>query len=248
MVPGVQDSNVVAIIQARMNSSRLPGKVLKQLGNKTVLEHVIRRCQGFAKQTVVCTSSEDSDDPIESECKNNGVICIRGSLDNVFARFRQTLLDEKVTETSWFARVTADCPLVSTRLALELIENIPAEGGVQYLRHRADALPMGIAIELIHRATFLGIDVNSLDKPEREHVTLRLYEKPGRYQVRHVTPPSVFCRPEYRLTLDYEEDYQLFQELFLLDSEVSAEIALSLLRENPALANINETCVQKNAR
>ncbi len=237
---------VVAIIQARMSSSRLPGKVLKPMGGKAVLAQVIERGQGFATQVVVCTSVDPTDDPIEKFCIENAVVCVRGSLLDVFSRFRKTLLDERVLNTPWFARITADCPLLSDAFARTLCSYISPE--LDYIRADSEALPLGVTVELINRASFMAIDEGSLDPPEREHVTLRLYETADRYRIKIVPPPDTLRAPQFRLTLDYEDDYKLFLRLFDKKTALTTEEAVKILRADPEMAAINQGCMQKKAR
>lgn len=237
---------LLTLIQARMSSSRLPGKVLMPLGDGTVLDQVLRRSAAFSSQVVVCTSVDSSDDPIEAHCQRLGVLCVRGPLDDLFARFRLALERPDVVRTPWFARVTADCPLLSVDLALRLLAH--ATDDLDYLCVPKDSLPRGLTPELVNRATFDAIDHDSLDAPEKEHVTLRLYEKPGRYRCRLIEPQEALRFPEFRLTLDYEDDYRLLFALFEKTPQLTAEAAIARLRSDPALAAINATCEQKAVR
>lgn len=227
-----------------MSSSRLPGKALLPLGNATALDQVIRRTAQFSSQVVVCTSVHGSDDAIEAHCDAQDVVCVRGSLDDVFDRYRKTLLDPRVERTEWFARVTADCPLVSPRLAEHLMG---ATEGMDYVAVQYDKTPLGLAIELIRRETYMAIDADTLDDSELEHTTLCLYEKPGQYRCVRLAPPADLQHPEFRLTLDYEEDYKLLTTLFE-DNDISATQAVERMRQEPALAAINAHCSQKVVR
>jgi spore coat polysaccharide biosynthesis protein SpsF len=238
--------SIVSLIQARVSSSRLPGKILMKLGNSTVLDHVIHRAQEFSSQVVVCTSVDPSDDPIEAHCARQKVLCIRGSLEDVFSRFRLALLDPRVEATAWFARITGDCPLLSIPLAKALIACISEH--VDYVSVDHDTLPRGLAIELIRRSVFESIPPGSLDEPEREHVTLCLYEQPGRYRCHRAATPQALAHPDLRLTLDYREDYELLQRLFRDDETVTAEQALERLLSEPRLRSINAGRLQKDPR
>ena len=228
-----------------MTSSRLPGKVLLPLGARTVLDQVVRRAQHFSSQVVVCTSIDTEDDPIEEHCHRHGVLCVRGSLDNVFLRYKDALTHPDVVETTWFARVTADSPLVSPVLARALLAE--AHEGLDYVSVQYDQTPLGVAVEWVRRSAFLSIDVDSLDTPEREHVTVRLYEDTARFRAARMPPPAALMGGEYRLTLDYPEDYQLLTTLFQ-DDDISAVDAVERLRTNAALAAINASCVQNTVR
>jgi spore coat polysaccharide biosynthesis protein SpsF len=238
---------LVSLVQARMSSGRLPGKVLLPLGDGTVLDQVVRRAAAFSSQVVVCTSQDASDDPLEAHCARTGTLCVRGALHDVFLRFRDALLDARVEKGEWFARITADCPLVSVPLARRLLEAAEADPELDYVCEHLDRLPRGLAIEVVRRDTFLSIPPESLDDPQSEHVTLVLYENPQRYRCLRLTPPAPLRHPELRLTLDYPDDYALLRRLYE-EPEVTAESAVARLLADPALRGINAHCDQRALR
>jgi spore coat polysaccharide biosynthesis protein SpsF len=238
---------LVTLIQARMSSSRLPGKVLLPLGDGLVLDQVVRRCAAFSAQVVVCTSTDPSDDPIRDHCGKIGTPCVRGDLHDVFARFRTALLDAGVQATEWFARVTADCPLISVPLAQQLMATVGAEPGLDYACVQLERAPRGLPIELVRRRTFLGVEPASLDAPQREHVTPVFYENPHRYRCLRSDVPPELRHPELRLTLDHSQDYQVLQRLFE-DPGVSAESAVARMLADPELPWINAHCEQRSVR
>lgn len=237
---------IASLIQARLTSSRLPGKTLLPLGRKTVLDQVIDRAAVFSAQVVVCTSTEASDDCIARHCAARNVICVRGPLDDVFARFRLALADRRVLRTEWFARVTADCPLLSVSLARESLAARASD--LDYVSVDPATLPRGLAIELVRRSAFEAIDAASLDGPEREHVTPRFYERPDRYRCRALSAPPALQRPDLRLTLDYPEDYALLQRLFEEGDALTAERAVLRLAGDAYLRTINAGCEQRSVR
>jgi len=222
-----------AIIQARMSSSRLPGKVLRPLGGAPVLAHVCRAAAAFDAQPVVCTSDLASDDPIVEFCQDNQIVCVRGPLDDVLERFRLALMDARVVESEWFFRVTADCPLLSATLAQALWE--AKEDGDAFLGVEQDQLPYGLSAELIARKPFLEMARKELGPSEREHVTMHMYKNPAEYRCRRLSPPAALQHPSLRLTLDYPEDYALLASLFERDPGLTAEGAIAALQEHPAL-------------
>jgi len=229
-----------------MSSARLPGKVLRPLGDATVLDQVVRRAGRFSDQVVVCTSVDESDAAIAAHCARIGVVCVRGPLDDVFGRFRLALADPRVRPSTWFARVTADCPLLSVDLA----ERIVAAAGdeLDYVCVELDQLPRGLPIELVRRSRFCAIDMASLDGPEREHVTPRFYENPHEYGCLRLAVPDALRHPELRLTLDYDDDYELLLALFAEDPDVTAEQAVARLLRDPELARTNQHCTQRQVR
>lgn len=236
-------STPAVIIQARMSSSRLPGKVLRPLGGRATLAHVVRRAQAFGA-AMVCTSTDASDDAIASWCDAAGVVCVRGSLDDVFARFRATLADPRAPTGEHFVRVTADCPLVSPTLA-ELALRTAREGGFDYVAFDAKELPRGLAVEVVRRDAFAAIEHDGLDAYEREHVTPRFYNGRGDYRRRYLAPPAGFAHPELRLTLDYPEDAEVLDAVLGSAPEMSAEEAIAYLRARPELAARNASMSQK---
>jgi spore coat polysaccharide biosynthesis protein SpsF len=228
---------VPAIIQARLSSSRLPGKVLLELGPSTVLEQVIEATRRFADPVVVATSTESSDDRLASFLAERGVLWVRGSLHDVASRFETALARPELDAPAWFFRVTADCPVVSEPLAQLLLAARSPERDVLYFED--SALPRGIAPELVRTAAFLDLQAKDLTAVEREHVTLGLYRRrPERAWALPI--PDVYRHPEFRLTLDYAEDYRLFAELFARAPGLTAETALALLRADGRIAALNQ--------
>ena len=237
---------VVSLIQARLSSSRLPGKVLLPMGDSTVLDQVIRRARRFSEQVVVCTSVEPDDDPLVAHCLEHGILCVRGPLDDVFGRFRLALEHPEVDDSEFFARITADSPLVSAEIADGIKKRLHSE--VDYARADYASIPLGTGVEFVRTAAFLAIDPASPDGPEKEHVTLRFYETPGRYRILEVPADDEFNAPSLRLTLDYPEDYALLTQLFDACGDPSTRDILSLLKQNPDWVAMNASCGQRTAR
>ncbi|MEM6960568.1 MAG: NTP transferase domain-containing protein [Myxococcota bacterium] len=232
-----------AVIQARMSSRRLPGKVMRDLGGTPALAHVVKRCRGFATQVVVCTSTDASDDPIAGWCDREEVLVVRGSLDNVFARFRQTLRHPQLRQTEFFARVTADCPLVSDTLANEALQVASSEHA-DYVGFTPDSVARGLAVEILRTQAFERIDIESLSRYEREHVAPRLYNGVGHFNAVYISAPKELAHAEVRLTLDYPEDAALLDTLLSTDTDMTAEEAVRRVLEDPQLFRMNAHCRQ----
>jgi len=235
----MSSGDVPAIVQARLSSSRLPGKVLLRLGGVTVLEQVIESTQRFANPVIVATSTDPSDDILASFVRDLGVACVRGPLEDVAARYQWALEQPEIALAEWFFRITADCPLVSAPLARAELEARSPQYDVLYFED--SALPRGIAPELVRKEAFLALQAEDLSASEREHVTLGLYRRRGERTL-SLPVPEHYARPEFRLTLDYPDDYRLLGELFEHDRELTAEAALSLLAENERWATLNQAC------
>lgn len=193
------------IIQARMGSNRLPGKVLKMIGDKTLLEHIffrVARLENTAK-VVVATSKEEPDDQIEELCKKNQVACFRGSELNVLERYyfcaTQYGFDEIV-------RLTADNPFVD----IEELDNL-----IDFFRlnkaeyaHSFNNLPYGVGTEIFtYRA--LEKDFQESTMPHHyEHVNEYIWENPDKFKIVLLPIEGEKNRPDIRLTVDTQQDYE----------------------------------------
>ncbi len=237
---------IISIIQARMSSKRLPGKVLLPLGRSTILEEVINRAKYFSKEVIVCTSKQNSDNEIENFCKRKDITVIRGDLENVFSRYQQVFYDLKnLEEFKWFARITADNPLISINLAENLISKI--DNKLDYISYKKN-IPIGSAIELINKSTFLRIKSDELDTVQKEHVTPIFYESKDRFNTLFLNVPSYYDLSNLRITVDYEEDYKLMRKLFAINNKISLEEVIELFKKKLKLFDLNKNCIQNKIR
>lgn len=235
----------VIIIQARMGSSRLPGKILKPLGDSVVLDYVVSRCNqvGNVEKVIVATSTLPQDDAVEQWCLQNDVPCFRGSEDDVLARYYECA---RLYELDYVIRVTADCPFVDYELANEVIaemEKNPAD--IVLLKGR---LPRGLAVEMISFSALESIYNNGHELRHREHVTYYAYEYPEQFQSTKLTVPIEKQHSELRITLDTEEDYQLCRavaEHFHGEKLISSQEVVKFLLEHPEIAKLNAHIEQK---
>jgi spore coat polysaccharide biosynthesis protein SpsF len=170
-----------AIVQARMSSGRLPGKSLRPLCGKPMLQYVLERlarAESLA-ETVVATSNEAADDAIAGFCERFGCPCFRGSLENVADRFLQAALAHRFGA---FVRVSADSPLLDQRLiarALAVFANEDADLATNVFPR---TYPAGMSIEVVRTAMFEGIVPELTDPAHREHVTSYFYAHPDRFR------------------------------------------------------------------
>lgn len=237
--------NTIIIIQARMGSSRLPGKVLKPLGNSVVLDYVVSRCRlvSDVAEVIVATSTLSQDDAIQSWCKENNVACFRGSEDDVLSRYFECA---KLYNPDYVIRVTSDCPFVDYDMANEMIatmKNSPAD----YVKVQGE-LPRGLVVELFAYDALAYIHEHGKEPRHREHVTYYGYEFADEFQVTTYQAPKKMQQPHLRITLDTEEDYELCQAIanhFQGDKLVSSEKVVEFLLAHPEVANINAHIKQK---
>jgi spore coat polysaccharide biosynthesis protein SpsF len=245
-----RDPSVVAIIQARMGSSRLPGKVLKKISGEPMLFHVVvraRQAQGVG-QVVVATTTDESDDPVFEFCRRRGIPCYRGDPYDVLDRYYQAA---KLYEAGIIVRLTGDCPLIDPQ---EVDRTIRAffDAGVDFAANRLPppwkrTTPIGMDTEV---ATFDALSRawrEAQAKYEREHVMPYLYDQPGRFSVLLADHDPDFGR--YRLAVDTQEDLELIRNIFNHFGGTQAfamRDIIELLEEHPEWLQINAAIQHKS--
>lgn len=237
----------IAIIQARVGSTRLPGKVLLDLCGKTVLGRVVERVGRMkkVKELIVATSSLESDDAIEEECRRLGVACFRGSEDDVLDRFRRAADTMGAEECT---RITADCPLIDPGVSDDIIERFEtAEPPVDYASNKIpQSFPRGLDTEVFTREA-LERSARWAKKPyHRAHVTAYMYQTPEIFTLLSVT--SDVDRADWRWTIDTAEDLAFVRSVYeRLDGKPDFDWldVVKLVDDNPELAKINAHVVQK---
>lgn len=235
----------IIIIQARMGSSRLPGKILKPLGKTTVLDYVVSRCREVKgiEDVIVATSTLPQDDALEKWCQDNQVPYFRGSEDDVLSRYYECA---KQYNPDYVIRVTSDCPFVDYEMASEIVQsmkNQPAD----YVKVEGE-LPRGLVVEMFSIKALEYIHQHGHEPKHREHVTYYGYEFAEKFNVTTYGAPRKIQHPQLRITLDTEEDYQLLVAVanhFPGDTFVSSQKVVDFLINNPEIAKINAHIEQK---
>lgn len=179
-------TRTVAIVQARMGSRRLPGKVLTLLCGSPMIWHVTTRAAQArtVDQVLVATTDQLGDDPIASWCAAECVACIRGPEADVLSRYA---LAAEASDADVVVRVTADCPLLSPDV-LDLVVDARTASGADYASNTlARAFPHGLDVECLTRAALDSAATEALDPEEREHVTPFVYNRPERFHLSSVT-------------------------------------------------------------
>ncbi|MBB6281989.1 cytidylyltransferase domain-containing protein [Geobacillus subterraneus] len=235
----------IIIIQARMGSSRLPGKVLMPLGNTVVLDYVVSRCQQVKaiEEVIVATSTLTQDDVIENWCQEHQVSCFRGSEDDVLARYYECA---KLYHPDSIIRVTADCPFVDYELANQIVGAMKAEpADIVIVRGE---LPRGLVVEMVSFSALEYIYHHGKEPRHREHVTYYAYEFLDEFTCTYVQAPKVIQQPQLRITLDTEEDYQLCAAVanhFEGNRLVRSSEVVQFLLDHPDVAKLNAHVQQK---
>jgi spore coat polysaccharide biosynthesis protein SpsF len=240
----------VAIIQARLGSSRLPGKVLMDLGGQSVLQRVVSRaCRcPHLHEVVVATSTAAQDDAIVAACRTLGVCCFRGNEQDVLDRY---LCAAEAYRAEVCVRITSDCPLLDPEVSGHVIECfLGADPVVDYASNKIpQSYPRGLdtevfSIDALRRAHRLATQAY-----ERTHVTIFMYEHPRDFKLLSVVSDT--NRADWRWTVDTQEDLEFIRTVYArLDStgQFGWRDVVALLEREPQLREINGHIVQKAAR
>lgn len=242
---------VTVIIQARMGSTRLPGKVMKVLFGSTVLAHDIARVKQAKSidEIVVATTVVAIDDVIEAEALRCGVKVFRGSEDDVLGRYYLAATENKAEIV---VRITSDCPLIDPKVIDGIVEcfksnhyDIITNAGSDLSQR---TYPRGLDTEVFSHAALQEAYNNAKEKYQREHVTPYIYENAKRiFYYKNDVDYS-----HHRWTLDTEEDWQLIQKLYehLYHGKHDFYLPdiLAVMEQNPELFEINKDIEQKNSK
>lgn len=235
----------IIIIQARMGSSRLPGKVLMDLGGYPVLHYVVERCKMVTgvDEVIVATSTLRGDDRIADWCKAKNVSCFRGSENDVLARYYECA---SLYSPDYVIRVTADCPFVDYEMASEIVHTMKQEPGDIMLVQ--GQLPRGLVVEMVSFPALEYMYKHGHEPRHREHVTYYAYEFPHEFEATTYCAPVNRCNPALRITLDTEEDYALCQAVahhFDGNVGISSLEVVSYLNNHSEIAELNAHIEQK---
>ncbi|MDY7087454.1 MAG: glycosyltransferase family protein [Actinomycetota bacterium] len=233
----------LGIIQARMGSSRLPGKVLRKLGGRSVLERVVRAAQqsGVLDTLVVATTIEPADDAVVAECAAIGIPCTRGPVDDVLTRFLG-VLDQH--ESDVVMRFTADCPLLDPHL-VALAHRVFTAAGVDYMTTSITrTLPRGLDVEVVRTPVLRAVDALATEH-HRTHVTSYIYTHADDFDVIGLTMQPDLSH--LRLTLDTEDDWKLIEAIVghFGDEPISVRELAGWLTGRPDLIELNAHVLQK---
>lgn len=238
-------TKVGIITQARMTSARLPGKVLLEADNCSMLEHHLNRLSAVGVEVVVATTTNEADDPIEELANQLGFSVFRGSEDDVLSRFAGAACHHGFDVV---VRVTSDCPLIDGELVKEGIDAFLALGEKSaFVSNTLErTYPRGMDFEVFSAESLFDADVQASAQAEREHVTPRIHSNSARgAMIRQVTRGRNASR--YRITLDTEEDLSLILTLIERYSaaHLDVEQLIELFEKHPELAQINAAVEQK---
>lgn len=237
---------IVAIIQARMGSTRLPGKVLKKINDKSLLEYQIERVSysKLINEVIVATTVNEADDSIDTFCQSKNIKIFRGSEEDVLSRY---YFASKQTNADVIVRLTADCPVIDPVVIDEVIDSF-ISNDFDYVSNTLErTYPRGMDTEVFSYFSLEEAYNNAILPFEREHVTPYIYKNPSKFSLYNVA----FSVDEsaHRWTVDTEEDFLLIKKiinsLYSNGKIFSLRDMLVLLFENPEWKKINEHIEQK---
>lgn len=232
---------LISIIQARMGSTRLPGKVLHKLEDKTVLEHVVRRVKSsdLVDDVVVATTIDKKDLQIVGLCANLGISVYCGSEDDVLDRYYQAA---KLFKADNVVRITSDCPVIDPTVITEVI-TLHLKNNADYTSNVfLETYPDGQDVEVFTFTSLKNAWKNAELLSEREHVTPFIRNHPDFFK--HASLEYKENLSKKRWTLDNAEDLkfleQVYKYLYLKDPLFGMDDVLSLIRERPEIEQINQ--------
>lgn len=241
---------ILAILQARMTSTRLPGKILKPVLGKPLLHYELerlRRCPSIT-QLIVATTTNFQDDPVAALCEAEDLACYRGSEHDVLGRFYQAALPY---QPDAILRVTGDCPLLDPQVVEGILHAYMNEGSVDYVSNSLErTFPRGLDAEVFSFWALEAAHREATDPIEREHVTPFLYRNPERFRLKqHKQSPNL---SHHRWTVDTPEDFELIanilSSIYLANPDFTQADVLALLEKRPDWLAINAHIEQIKVR
>jgi len=241
---------VACIIQARVGSSRLPGKVIREILGKEMLLHEVERVLNSRRTDVmvIATTSNKADDSVEKLVwlyNNPKVLLYRGSEDDVLDRYYNAA---KKADCEVIVRVTGDCPLIDWEVIDAAIDEF-LSGRYDYVSNVLPkrTYPRGLDVEVFGFKTLEWMWKNCEKQYEREHVTAYIRENPKRFKIKNITSSKDLS--SLRWTVDEERDFMfvtaIYQELYPFKKSFKTVDILALLKKRPELSKINSEVEQK---
>jgi len=241
----------VATIEARMTSSRLPGKVLAPAQGKPMLELMVERlCRVPSLDgIVVATTTNDCDDPIEKLADRLGVGCWRGSEDDVLERI---LNAAHAHDIDVIVELTGDCPLIDPAIVEDVIQAYRTVGADYCANVLERSYPIGMDTQVFARDILDDVARRTGDPKDHEHVSLYIYRHPELYRLHNLRAPADFDYPDLRLTLDTPEDLRVITAIFdaLYPTNPAFEIGdiLAFLDAHPEIASLNAAVTHRHVQ
>lgn len=252
-----QNFKIAAIIQARMGSERLPGKVLVQISGKPMIWHVVNRLR-FSKKIddiILAIPNSKENDKLEKFAKENKIKYFRGSEEDVLSRYYQAA---KRFKCDLIIRITGDCPLIDPKI-IDMVISKHLNSNVDYstntfigANNLKITFPRGFDAEIFYFKNLEKAYKETKEDYGREHVTPYIKEHPGIFNLQNIEAEGKFRRPELRLAVDTKEDLELirtiYKYLYKPPKIFYAKEIISLFNKHPELIKINIAVKQKRRK
>jgi spore coat polysaccharide biosynthesis protein SpsF len=241
----------VAIVQARMSSSRLPGKIMRPVVGKPLLELLVERLKRASRvdEVVIATTTNDGDDQVESLTQRVGIGCFRGSEHDVLDR---VLGAAHAAQADVIVEITGDCPLIDFQVIDKLVDVYQANDFDYVANVLKRTYPRGLDTQVFATTVLEEVARLTDDPVDHEHVSLYIYQHPERFKLHNVESglPEEFW--DLRLTVDTAEDFelvrQIYEELYPVNPAFTIHDVVGLFQRRPELRAINQHIVQKAVR
>lgn len=242
---------IVAIVEARMTSSRLPGKILRPILGRPTLELLVERLRRseFIDIVVIATTENNTDDPVEELAKILNIGCFRGSEEDVLDR---VLKAAQHYDADLIVEITGDCPLIDPPTIDKLI-SIYLNNKYDYVSNTLKlTYPNGLDTQIFSRKTLEEVAELTQDPVDHEHVSLYIYEHPERFSLFNLESDLPEKYWDTRLTVDTIEDFELiriiYESLYPENPKFTLKDVIAFLEKNENLLQINHHIQQKKVR
>ena len=237
-----------AIVQARMNSSRLPGKVMRSILGQPMLKLQLNRIRqaNNLDLLVVATTTQTQDESIARLARKLNILVFRGSQDNVLDRYYQAV---QTYQAGTIIRLTADCPLIDPQIIDQAITIFRSKKYDFVTNTLVDTFPRGMDVEVFSSQTLQSIWRQATSPYDREHVTTYVLSHPDKFHIYNLKATAELKRPNLRLTVDEEPDFVLvkniYKALYRSDPSFSLRDIIKFLDKHPQLKQLNQDIRQK---
>lgn len=245
-----QNFKVAAIIQARLGSTRLPGKIFRQILDKPMLWHVVDRLSHskIIDEIIVATTNLSEDDRVQEFCEMNNILFYRGNAEDVLSRYYEAA---KKFKTDLVIRITSDCPVIDPLIVDNMLEYFFKENQSRNLDYLSNVLPRtfprGLDTEIFSLDALTKAHNKAAQQFEREHVTPYIYNHPEIFTIKNFTNERDYSF--HRWTVDAQEDLLLIENIYAAlynkNKLFLFEDILELFKKRPDLIRINQNVQQK---
>ncbi len=246
--PGVNRAAICDCRQlsARLGSKRLPGKVLKKINGKTILEYTIERLKKtkLSKNIIVATTKREEDQKIIKVAKKTNCHTFRGSTNNVLNRYYKAAVYYKVKN---IVRICSDSPLIDPKI-INKVYFFYLKNNYDYVSNKIfPSYPIGMGVEIVNFESLKKANKLTKNSHEKEHVTAYIYKRPKKFKIKNIGLKKKLLN--YRVVLDYAEDFKLISNILKYFSKQKKDFFLKdiikYIDRNPILKKINNQNLTK---